>query len=38
MSKSTFSIGRRQVLQLGAAGVAASMIPSLAKAADDPFM
>ena len=35
MSKSTFSIGRRQVLQLGAAGVAASMIPSLAKAADD---
>ena len=35
MSKSTFSIGRRQVLQLGAAGVAASMIPSLVKAADD---
>jgi NitT/TauT family transport system substrate-binding protein len=35
MSKSTFSIGRRQLLQAGAITAASSFIPSFASAADD---
>lgn len=35
MSKSTFSIGRRQLLQAGAITAASSLIPSFAHAADD---